>query len=99
MMFATLDDLEGSVEMLVFGKALAEYEAALAVDEIVLVHGRVDHKDAGKTRDRRAGGRAVRRRRRRRSSGRARQVGALAKRAAPQAARASASTPPACRRA
>ena len=32
MMFATLDDLEGSVEMLVFGKALAEHEAALAVD-------------------------------------------------------------------
>ena len=39
MMFATLDDLEGSVEMLVFGKALAEHEAALAVDEVVLVQG------------------------------------------------------------
>ena len=39
MMFATLDDLAGAVEMLVFGKALAEYEAALAVDEIVLVQG------------------------------------------------------------
>jgi len=49
MMFATLDDLEGSVEMLVFGKALAEYESALAVDEVVLVRGRVDHKEAGKT--------------------------------------------------
>jgi DNA polymerase III subunit alpha len=49
MMFATLDDLEGSVEMLVFGKALAEYEAALVTDEIVLVKGRVDHKEAGKT--------------------------------------------------
>jgi DNA polymerase-3 subunit alpha len=49
MMFATLDDLEGSVEMLVFGKALAEHEAALAVDQIVLVRGRVDHKEAGKT--------------------------------------------------
>jgi len=49
MMFATLDDLEGSVEMLVFGKALAEYESALAVDEVVLVKGRVDHKEAGKT--------------------------------------------------
>ena len=49
MMFATLDDLAGAVEMLVFGKALAEHEAALAVDEMVLVKGRVDHKEAGKT--------------------------------------------------
>jgi DNA polymerase-3 subunit alpha len=49
MMFATLDDLSGAVEMLVFGKALAEHEAALAVDEVVLVKGRVDHKEAGKT--------------------------------------------------
>jgi DNA polymerase III subunit alpha len=49
MMFATLDDLGGAVEMLVFGKALVEHEAALAVDEVVLVKGRVDHKEAGKT--------------------------------------------------
>ncbi len=49
MMFATLDDLEGSVELLVFGKALAEHEAALAVDQVLLVRGRVDHKEAGKT--------------------------------------------------
>jgi DNA polymerase-3 subunit alpha len=49
MMFATLDDLAGSVEMLVFGKALAEHEDALAVDSVVLVKGRVDHKEAGKT--------------------------------------------------
>ncbi len=49
MMFATLDDLAGAVEVLVFGKALAEHEAALAVDEIVIVKGRVDHKEAGKT--------------------------------------------------
>jgi DNA polymerase-3 subunit alpha len=49
MMFATLDDLEGSVEVLVFGKALAEYEGALAVDQLVIVRGRVDHKEAGKT--------------------------------------------------
>ncbi len=49
MMFATLDDLEGSVEVLIFGKALAEHEAALAVDAVVLVRGRVDHKEAGKT--------------------------------------------------
>ncbi len=49
MMFATLDDLEESVEMIVFGRALADNEAALAVDKIVLVRGRVDHKEAGKT--------------------------------------------------
>ncbi len=49
MMFATLDDLEGTVEILVFGKAFAEHETALAVDQIVLVRGRVDHKEAGKT--------------------------------------------------
>jgi DNA polymerase III subunit alpha len=49
MMFATLDDLAGAVEMLVFGKALTEHEAALAVDAVVIVKGRVDHKEAGKT--------------------------------------------------
>ena len=49
MMFLTLDDLGGSVEVLLFGKALAEHEAALAVDTVVLVRGRVDHKEAGKT--------------------------------------------------
>jgi len=54
MMFATLDDLAGSVELLVFGKALAEHDGAdaagaLAVDAVVLVKGRVDHKEAGKT--------------------------------------------------
>jgi DNA polymerase-3 subunit alpha len=48
MMFATIDDLEGSVEVVVFEKALAAAEGALAVDEIVLVRGRVDHKEAGK---------------------------------------------------
>jgi DNA polymerase III subunit alpha len=49
MMFATLDDLEGSVEMLIFGKALAEHEAALVADKVVIVRGRVDHKEADKT--------------------------------------------------
>ena len=49
MMFATLDDLEGAVEMLIFGNALAECEQALAVDQVVLVRGRVDHKDESKT--------------------------------------------------
>ncbi len=49
MMFATLDDLEGNVEILVFGKALAAYEDALALDSVVLIRGKVDHKDASKT--------------------------------------------------
>ncbi len=49
MMFATLDDLESSVEMLVFGKALAEHEPVLVPDKVVLARGRVDHKEAGKT--------------------------------------------------
>jgi DNA polymerase III subunit alpha len=45
MMFATLDDLEGQVELLVFGNVLASAEDALAPDRIVVVRGRVDHKD------------------------------------------------------
>jgi DNA polymerase III subunit alpha len=49
MMFATLDDLEGAVEILVFGKALEAYGGELGVDQVVVVHGRVDHKDATKT--------------------------------------------------
>jgi DNA polymerase-3 subunit alpha len=48
MMFATLDDLEGTVELVVFEKAMEAAEGALALDEIVLVRGRVDHKEAGK---------------------------------------------------
>jgi DNA-directed DNA polymerase III PolC len=49
MMFATLDDLEGSVELVIFGKALAASEDAVATDTIVLVRGRIDHKDRDKT--------------------------------------------------
>ncbi len=49
MMFATLDDLDGQVEILVFGNALAAAEGALQADKIVVVRGRVDHKDAAKT--------------------------------------------------
>jgi DNA polymerase III subunit alpha len=48
MMFATLDDLEGTVEVLIFGNALESYEGDLGVDEVVLVRGRVDRKDAEK---------------------------------------------------
>ncbi len=49
MMFATIDDLEASVELVVFGKALDSSDGALAPDTIVLVRGRVDHKDRDKT--------------------------------------------------
>ncbi len=45
MMFATLDDLEASIELLVFGNALNAAGELLARDSIVLVRGRVDHKD------------------------------------------------------
>jgi DNA polymerase III subunit alpha len=47
MMFATLDDLEGQVEMLVFNSAYAANADKVDVDAIVLVRGRVDHKEAG----------------------------------------------------
>src|ERR1700722_9620917 len=49
MMFATLYELDASVEIIVFGKALAASEDALATDSIVLVRGKVDHKDREKT--------------------------------------------------
>jgi DNA polymerase-3 subunit alpha len=49
MMFATLDDLEGQVEMLVFNSAYAKNEGQVDVDRVVLVRGRVDHKEAGET--------------------------------------------------
>src|SRR6202012_577884 len=45
MMFATLYDLETSVEIIVFGKTLASCEDALQTDSMVLVRGKVDHKD------------------------------------------------------
>jgi DNA-directed DNA polymerase III PolC len=49
MMFATLYDLEASVEIIVFGKTLASCEEALATDSIVLVRGKIDQKDKDKT--------------------------------------------------
>jgi len=49
MMFATLDDLEASVELLVFGNVLSTAHELLALDSIVLVRGRVDHKDRDTT--------------------------------------------------
>jgi DNA polymerase-3 subunit alpha len=49
MMFATLDDLEGTVEILIFGRVLAASEEAFEMDAVITLRGRVDHKDASKT--------------------------------------------------
>jgi DNA polymerase-3 subunit alpha len=49
MMFATLDDVEGQVEMLVFKADQSESATVIAPDAIVLVRGRIDHKDRGET--------------------------------------------------
>jgi DNA polymerase-3 subunit alpha len=49
MMFATLDDIEGQVEMLVFKADQAESAEVIAPDAIVVVRGRLDHKDRGET--------------------------------------------------
>ena len=49
MMFATLDDVEGQVEMLVFKADQAESASVIAPDAIVLVRGRIDHKERGET--------------------------------------------------
>jgi len=47
MMFATLDDLEGQVELLVFNSAYAANAEKVDVDKIVIVRGRVDKKEEG----------------------------------------------------
>jgi len=49
MMFATLDDLESHVEMLVFNSAYAANAEKVDVDKVVIVRGRVDHKEKGET--------------------------------------------------
>jgi DNA polymerase III subunit alpha len=50
MMFATLDDVEGQVEMLVFKADQPDSAAAtIAPDAVVIVRGRLDHKDRGET--------------------------------------------------
>jgi DNA polymerase-3 subunit alpha len=48
VMFATLDDLEGRVELFV-RDAAAETAQAIEVDRVVVVRGRVDHKGRGET--------------------------------------------------
>jgi DNA polymerase-3 subunit alpha len=49
MMFATLDDVEGQVEMLVLGKAYVSSVEFLDVDAVVTVRGRLDHQERGQT--------------------------------------------------
>src|SRR3954468_20414826 len=49
MMFATLDDLEGQVELLVFNSAFEANAEKVDVDKVVIVRGRVDHKEQGET--------------------------------------------------
>ncbi|HEY4778922.1 MAG TPA: OB-fold nucleic acid binding domain-containing protein, partial [Solirubrobacterales bacterium] len=49
MMFATLDDVEGQVEMIVFKADDSENARVIEPDAIVLVRGRLDHKDRGET--------------------------------------------------
>jgi DNA polymerase-3 subunit alpha len=49
MMFATLDDLEGQTELLVFNSSYAANADKVDLDKIVIVRGRVDHKEAGET--------------------------------------------------
>src|SRR4029078_1404264 len=45
MLVATLEDLQGSVEVVVFPKVFAETANSWADDTVVLVSGRVDHRD------------------------------------------------------
>jgi len=49
MMFATLDDLEGQVELLVFNSAYEKNSGVIENDRVVVVRGRVDHKERGET--------------------------------------------------
>jgi hypothetical protein len=49
MMFATLSDLDAAVELVVFGKALDASGDALTTDSIVIVRGKLDHKDRDRT--------------------------------------------------
>ncbi len=49
MMFATLDDVEGQIELLVFKADEASSAAAIVPDAVVLVRGRIDHKERGET--------------------------------------------------
>jgi DNA polymerase-3 subunit alpha len=49
MMFAGLDDLAGSVEMLIFNQVLEKSAHVLQPDNVVVAKGRLDHREGGKT--------------------------------------------------
>jgi DNA polymerase III subunit alpha len=49
MLFATLDDLEAQVEILVFNNAYSANAEKIDTDRVVIVRGRVDHKEQGET--------------------------------------------------
>ncbi|MBI5309871.1 MAG: DNA polymerase III subunit alpha [Actinobacteria bacterium] len=49
MMFATLDDLTAQVEILIFASALEAVQEHIARDAVLIVRGRVDHKEANET--------------------------------------------------
>jgi DNA polymerase-3 subunit alpha len=47
MMFATLDDVEGQVELLVLGQVMSDAGEHVLPDAVLVVRGRLDHKDRG----------------------------------------------------
>jgi DNA polymerase-3 subunit alpha len=49
MMFASLDDLEGTVELLAFNQVLERCGDVLEPDRVVVVRGRLDHREGGRT--------------------------------------------------
>ncbi|MDX6632422.1 MAG: polymerase subunit alpha [Solirubrobacterales bacterium] len=49
MMFATLDDIEGTVELLVFNQVLERNADVIGPDRPVIVSGRLDHREGGRT--------------------------------------------------
>jgi DNA polymerase-3 subunit alpha len=49
MAFGTLDDLEGQIEIVAFSNAIAAAGDAFELDAVVVVRGRLDHKDQSKT--------------------------------------------------
>jgi len=49
MVFATLEDLNGSVELVIFADTLDQAGSAVEPDAVVLVKGKIDHKEASRT--------------------------------------------------
>jgi len=49
MVFATLEDLSGSVELVIFADVLEESAEDVEQDAIVLVKGKLEHKDTGRS--------------------------------------------------